>query len=35
MNHVVNNKLGKVIFTAPIKSLSNDKFGDPKKVPRW
>ena len=34
MNHVVDNKLGKVIFTTPIKSLSNDKFGDlQKKVP--
>jgi superfamily II RNA helicase len=34
MNHVIDNKLGKVIFTTPIKSLSNDKFGDlQKKVP--
>ena len=34
MNHVVDNNLGKVIYTSPIKSLSNDKFGDlQKKVP--
>ena len=34
MNHIVDNNLGKVIYTSPIKSLSNDKFADlQKKVP--